>query len=401
MAFETFGVRGFFVADAPSCALFTCNKQAGLCVDVGHGKAVISAVSEGATHVAGAAELPWAGQDLEPHLARLLAGRGAPPGLPPEVLRAIKEQAACLAASAEDYAALTGRDAAAAAGAAAASASAAADKAQQQAAAAHAEAWAAARGRFTLPDGTKLDLGPVGYALGEALMCPASAGLSAPTLAEVCCDVVGAQMEPAARRAAWDAILVCGGAGSMPGFRERLLTELPLYAPPSASFGLAPVPNYLPPVARTHAAWFGGTILARVAMHQARRAAGGRGGRGVGDLADGGCGRWGGGRRPVELVFPPPPPPPPDPRPPTPSTDGDRQRVRRARPRRREPHRMREGAAAVGRRRARPPDATFPAPLARAPLARAPPGRLHSAPAPAVPAPRASPLLGAAARRAV
>jgi actin-related protein len=277
LAFEGLGARGFFVCDAAASALFTCNKQAGLCVDVGHGKAVVSAVFEGATHVAGAAALPWAGQRLEPYVARLLAGRGgggsaaaaaAAAALTPEQLRAIKEQAACLAASAEDYELITGGDARRAAAAGAAAAAAAADKAQQQQAAAHAAAWAAARGRFTLPDGTALELGHTGYMLGEALMRPRSAGLQAPALAEVCCEVVGAQMEPSARRAAWDSILVCGGAGSMPGFKERLLTELPLYAPPSASFGLAQVPNYLPPVARTHTAWFGGTILARVCMHQ-------------------------------------------------------------------------------------------------------------------------------------
>ncbi|KAI8473058.1 MAG: actin-related protein [Monoraphidium minutum] len=201
LAFEAFGVRGYFVCDAAACSLYTCNKQAGLSVDVGHGKAVVAAVAEGATH--------------------------------------------------------------------AASAAAAADKQQQQDPRGHEAAWRAARRAFTLPDGQTLELaGDEGYRLGEALVRPATAGLAAPALAELCCDVVGRVPEPAARRGVWDAVLVCGGGGTMPGLKERLLDELPLFAPPSASFGAAALPNYLPPDARAHAAWVGGAVLSRVALHQ-------------------------------------------------------------------------------------------------------------------------------------
>jgi actin-related protein len=280
MAFEAFGVRGLFVCDAAAAALYSCNKQVGLSVDVGHGKAVVASVAEGATHVAGAARLEWAGEDLTGYTGRLL-GADAAARLAPGQLRAVKEQAARCAASAEDYAALAAAasgapgapppDAAAAARFAAAeraSLSAAADKQQQQSIQQFADEWRAARGRFALPDGTALELGAAGYSIGEALMRPASAGLAAPTLAEVCCEVVSQQMDLPTRRAVWEAVLVCGGTGSMPGFKERLVTELPLYGPPSASYSLAPVPNYLPVDARRHAAWVGGAVLARVAMHQ-------------------------------------------------------------------------------------------------------------------------------------
>jgi actin-related protein 7, plant len=275
VAFEALGVRGFFVADAAACSLFACNKQAGLSVDIGHGKALVASVAEGTTHVAGAAALPWAGEDLDGYTRRLLAGRGGPAAaaaaqLPPEQLRALKEQIACAAASAEDFEAAASGDPARAAAADAASARAAADKQQQAAMAAHQDAWRRARRTFALPDGTTLELrGDEGYRLGEALVRPESAGLAAPPLGEVCCDVVAAQMEAGARRAIWENILVWGGCGGgVPGLRERLIEELPLYGPASASFGAAAVPHYMPPVARRHAAWVGGAVLSRVAMHQ-------------------------------------------------------------------------------------------------------------------------------------
>lgn len=288
IAFEAFNVRGLFVADAAACALYTCNKQQGLAVDIGHGKAVVAAVSEGATNVAGAATLAWAGEDLDAYTRRVLAGAGLRGGrssgggahqpsaaaaaaaqLPPEQLRALKEQIACAAATAEDFAAIAGGSAARAAAAEAASARAAADKQQLQNPGAHEDAWRAARRSFALPDGQVISLrGDEGYRIGEALARPASAGLDAPGLGEVCCDAVAAMMEPAARRNVWDTILVTGGTGAMPGLKERLMVELPLFGPASASFGLAPLPNYMPPDAKRHAAWMGGAVLSRVAMHQ-------------------------------------------------------------------------------------------------------------------------------------
>ncbi|GBF97694.1 hypothetical protein Rsub_09752 [Raphidocelis subcapitata] len=276
LAFETFGVRGYFVADAAACSLFACNKQFGVVADVGAGKALVASVADGVTHVAGAARLPWAGgADLDAHLRALLAGgaggaaaAAAAGALGDAQLRAAKEQAACCAAGEGDYAALAAGAGPRAAAAEAAAAAAAADKQQQQNPAAHAEEWRRLRGAYTLPDGSTLQLGHAGYALGEALVRPASAGLAAPALAEVCCEVVAQQMEPAARRAVWDSVLLCGAAGCMPGLRERLLAELPLFGPPSASFGAAPLPHYLPTDARAHAAWMGGAVLARVVMHQ-------------------------------------------------------------------------------------------------------------------------------------
>jgi len=268
LAFEAFSVRGFFVCDAAACSLFTCNKQVGLSVDVGHGKAVVAAVAESQTHVAGAATLHWAGQDLTDYARRLLAADPAAAALSEEQLRAVKDQAARCAASAEDYAAIASGDKGRAAAAEFDSASGAADKQQQQNIQRHVDDWRNARSGYTLPDGTVLALGHAGYALGEALMRPASAGVAAPTLAEVCCEVVGQQMEASSRRAIWEGVLVSGGTGSMPGFRERLMTELPLVGPSSAGFSLAQVPNYLPPDARRHAAWVGGCVLSRVAMHQ-------------------------------------------------------------------------------------------------------------------------------------
>ncbi|KIZ07574.1 hypothetical protein MNEG_0366 [Monoraphidium neglectum] len=274
MAFESFNVRGLFVCDAAACALYACNKQVGLTVDIGHGKAVVAAVAEGATHVAGAAQLPWAGEELTAYTAQLLARGGGARGaatanLPPEQLRALKEQIACAAATAEDFAAITSGDPVRAAGGEAASAHGAADKQQQANIAQHEEAWRRARRSFTLPDGQTITLaGDEGYRLGEALVRPTSAGLAAPTLADACCDVVAALMEAPSRRAVWESVLVTGGTGAIPGLRERLMAELPLVGPPSAGFALMPLPNYMPPDARKHAAWMGGAVLSRVAMHQ-------------------------------------------------------------------------------------------------------------------------------------
>lgn len=271
LAFEAFSVRGYYVCDAAACALYSCNKQVGLSVDVGHGKAVVAAVTEGATHVAGAAQLAWAGEDLDAYLARMLAasgaGRAAAGQLGPEQLRCLKEQIACVAASADDYRSIAGGGARVV-GAEVAAAAAAADKQQQQNLQQHAEEWRRQRGAFTLPDGQVLNLTHEGYSLGEALMRPQSAGVAAPTLGEVCCDVVAQHMEASSRKTIWENVLVSGATGAMPGFKERLLAELPLVGPSSASFGLVPMPNYMPSNSKQHAAWMGATVLARVAMHQ-------------------------------------------------------------------------------------------------------------------------------------
>ena len=63
---------------------------------------------------------------------------------------------------------------------------------------------------------------------------------------------------------ALESLLVCGGGSGVQGLALRLLRELRLSLPPSASPGLIQAPEYTPASTLQHSVWMGGAVLSKV-----------------------------------------------------------------------------------------------------------------------------------------
>ena len=122
-------------------------------------------------------------------------------------------------------------------------------------------------GTWELPDGTSLTLPPSVLArAGELWFDPAGAstwrarpgaGLADEILASV------GQCSHDFRRQLLENVVLTGGGSSMRGLEARLTKELTEAAPNTMRPGTVPLPEYMPPNTLRHAAFMGGTIVAK------------------------------------------------------------------------------------------------------------------------------------------
>ena len=252
LAFERFNVAGLFVADAPVLALYAVGKTSGVVVDAGHDKTDVACVVDGTTVGASCRRVPVGGAALEAVLARRLQEKGVGgerAGWPGALRRTVQ---ACLTVlpSRDDWTALAAR----------------ADGGGKSTA-------------HTLPDGTVVEVSPAdGAALGEALAVPGDASaavpatLGEPPLGDAVVATWHCHTDVASRRAAFEALVACGGCGATPGLAERLVAAAAACVPAGQAPAVASRPEYLPDDALRFATWAGGAILARAVFQLGQHA---------------------------------------------------------------------------------------------------------------------------------
>uniref|UniRef100_A0A7S3QR50 Uncharacterized protein n=1 Tax=Dunaliella tertiolecta TaxID=3047 RepID=A0A7S3QR50_DUNTE len=264
LMFEHFNVNGLYFQDQATLALYALGMLSGMVIDIGHGKVDVSVVADGQVVYASARRLPFAGVDITRYVADLLASRGLTEGLDPltleEAAESLKEQAAVAAASGEEYARLSRSNGGGA------------SSSGEKGGSANGEVQARPQASYTLPDGRTLTLDPhEGYQLAEVFLDPSILGFDGPGLAELAMEAATSSFDPVHKRAGHlSDILICGGGSLIPNLPERIVAEMRALAPTNVPEPtLLTMPEYLQgPHTCLHAAWIGGSVLARVLGHQ-------------------------------------------------------------------------------------------------------------------------------------
>lgn len=238
--FEAFNVSGLFVCDAPTLSLYAAGKTTGLVVDLGAQTATVAPVSDGALQAAQARCVPVGGHDLEEIVARKVAANGCTASR--KDCAQLMRQCAKVAASRDAFGVACLEP-------------------------------LPPPERHTLPDGNVLDLREAeAFMVGEVLfdLAPLDRGLEQ----DLPLGVVGAACEsvmgcPAQfRHQMFENVFLCGGLSQLPGLETRFHRELERMAPAQCKPTLLPPPGYMPASLRSHAAWTGGAILAKVVFTQ-------------------------------------------------------------------------------------------------------------------------------------
>jgi actin-related protein len=255
MMFEGYNVSGLYLHDAAALSLFAAGKLAGISIDIGHGKVDIAAVSEGVTQAPGATRMSFAGEQLTQLLGRLLA-KQQPTGQPQlnhRQLGALKVQCCRAAPSAEALQQLLAHGPQPPQANPDQQQQPDAQQQQQPPDAAQQQQDGSAQlpplgtpQEYTLPDGTKITVGPEGAQTAEALFCPAQAlGAPTPSIIDCIIDCVNELPDAQLRRSALDGVLLSGGGAGIPGVHERLLHDLRAQLPTGLAPKLSFVPEYM------------------------------------------------------------------------------------------------------------------------------------------------------------
>jgi actin beta/gamma 1 len=264
--FETFKVKGFYVAPQPVLSLFASGRTNGLSVESGAGVTHALPVFEGYALRHASMRSEAAGSTVDARLSRMLAERGRKFGrAQAHLVRALKEQrcAVALAFAAEVERAGVGSNAAQ---------------------------------EHELPDGTVVQLDErCRLEAAEALFDPSllqagDAGSAGPTQSGPARGHAGlawtslAQCDADLQRTLRSAVVVSGGTSMLPGYARRMQAELdektgaegkgtadqerPEDAPKTGEGGPAVV---LADSRRKHAAWIGGSMLASLSTFASMR----------------------------------------------------------------------------------------------------------------------------------
>ncbi|CAG9466718.1 unnamed protein product [Pedinophyceae sp. YPF-701] len=330
MFFESFGVTGLYVVDAPVLALYAMGKLSGTVVDIGYGAVKIGAVHDGRLQGAGCVTLEGHGmQDVLARLVELLKEHQVPnwERVPRSQLTSLLERALCCMESHEyfqgvkrgelppskgvlkkeslaDKAEREGREKKAAEerererekekenGAGGedgkkgdAAENGAADqgdkqdeekkgspgKAEKEGGASKKEEVASDFAEYTLTDGTVVRIPKaLGAEAVEALFVPQMVGLSGPGLGERVHNSGMLSVGAIERKMIVETVMVCGGGALVPGLVGRLNREIQALAPKSWLAEVVDMPEYMPKSAQQHAVWAGGAVLAKMVFQEPR-----------------------------------------------------------------------------------------------------------------------------------
>eukprot|EP00884_Botryococcus_braunii_P003669 jgi/Botrbrau1/13302/Bobra.27_2s0021.1 len=235
MFFEDLVVNGFYMLESPVLSLYSVGKMSGCVVDIGYSKIDVSTVVEGQTYQPSTRRIDFGCADLNVYLAQLLEKRGIAVA-DPALLEPVKE--ACIHVV---------------------------EKASQL----EEELEKATEVKpFTLADGQTITIVKEGLLLGEALVNPSIVDPELHSMPSVIVNACMCHADAGFRKAALEAILICGGGSCVPGLSARLLAEMKELCPPSVLPALLTVPEYMPENTLRYSVWMGGAIVSKGVFQQ-------------------------------------------------------------------------------------------------------------------------------------
>mmetsp|Transcript_23379 Transcript_23379/g.43513 ORF Transcript_23379/g.43513 Transcript_23379/m.43513 type:complete len:385 (+) Transcript_23379:87-1241(+) len=233
--FETLNAPALFVSPQATLSLYASGRTTGVVLDSGDGVTHCVPVYEGFTMPHAVTRMDVAGRDVTDYLMLLLrkAGHVFHTSAEREVVRTIKEKECIVAENLV--------------------------KKELAAANKHSDEDTA---KYTLPDGTILELGTERFRAPEVLFNPSLIGLEYAGAHHCIVDAIF-KSDLDIRKVLMSSIVLAGGSTMFPGYGERMLAEVRKAAPNSTTGNLkiriAAPPN------RDQLTWIGGSILASLA----------------------------------------------------------------------------------------------------------------------------------------
>ena len=229
LAFEKFGVPGFFVGDTGANTLFSQGKTTGLVVDIGDGCFQVVPVMDGYSLSHAASRLNFGGRDILDTLDNLLQGNGLDHGSLKslDILRDLKEKHCYVS---QDY---------------------------------EAELEKYSKGEadpisYELPDGVKIDIGDAAIRCPESLFEPYVLGEEFSGVHHVVKECIN-KTDMSVKKTMWESVILSGGSTMFKGMQDRMKSELKKLAPGTCSVSVFASQD------RQYSNWKGAAVLSELA----------------------------------------------------------------------------------------------------------------------------------------
>ncbi|OMJ72918.1 hypothetical protein SteCoe_28509 [Stentor coeruleus] len=227
--FETFNVPGIFIAAQAVLSLYASAVTTGVVLDCGDGVTHAVPVYDGFALTHAVTRIDLAGRDVTEHLLLLMkrAGYSFNTSAEFELVKQIKEKNCYVATiySNEDKFL---------------------DEPNKN------------PSSYLLPDGRAINLGSERYRAAEILFSPDKVGLEFPGVQE-CLTISIQKADIDLRKTLYSSIFLAGGTTMMPGFGERLLSDMRRLSPKEVKIKISVPPE------RRLSCWLGGSILSSLA----------------------------------------------------------------------------------------------------------------------------------------
>ncbi|OMJ67465.1 hypothetical protein SteCoe_35371 [Stentor coeruleus] len=227
--FETFNVPGIFIAAQAVLSLYASAVTTGVVLDCGDGVTHAVPVYDGFALTHAVTRIDLAGRDITEHLLLLMkrAGYSFNTSAEFELVKQIKEKNCYVATiySNEDKFL---------------------DEPNKN------------PSSYLLPDGRAINLGSERYRAAEILFSPDKVGLEFPGVQE-CLTISIQKADIDLRKTLYSSIFLAGGTTMMPGFGERLLSDMRRLSPKEVKIKISVPPE------RRLSCWLGGSILSSLA----------------------------------------------------------------------------------------------------------------------------------------
>ncbi|OMJ68374.1 hypothetical protein SteCoe_6443 [Stentor coeruleus] len=227
--FETFNVPGIFIAAQAVLSLYASAVTTGVVLDCGDGVTHAVPVYDGFALTHAVTRIDLAGRDVTEHLLLLMkrAGYSFNTSAEFELVKQIKEKNCYVATiySNEDKFL---------------------DEPNKN------------PSTYLLPDGRGINLGSERYRAAEILFSPDKVGLEFPGVQE-CLTISIQKADIDLRKTLYSSIFLAGGTTMMPGFGERLLSDMRRLSPKEVKIKISVPPE------RRLSCWLGGSILSSLA----------------------------------------------------------------------------------------------------------------------------------------
>ena len=224
--FETYGVNGFFMLNTAALSLLAAGRSTGVAVESGYGATYTSVVYEGFTLNYTIPKIPYAGQDMDWYLQKLLNSKGHQfnTSAEREIVTGMKERICFVSEDYEKDIEISKNS----------------DILKKV---------------YELPDGRNISVNSERFMLGEGLFNPPLFNNDHLGIHDYVNNAV-MRADNELRGLAYSNIVLSGGNTMFPGFKERLLKELKKLAPSSI------VPEVIGTPERKMASWIGGSVMA-------------------------------------------------------------------------------------------------------------------------------------------
>ena len=228
--FETFSVPGIFISIQAVLSLYASAATTGAVLDCGDGVTHCVPIYDGFALSHAVTRIDLAGRDVTEHLMLLLRRAGYPfhTSAEFELVRQIKEKNCYVAA-------IYSKE----------------EQFQE-------EQTKNLVTNYVLPDGRSINIGAEKYRAAEILFYPDKVGLECPGVVDVLLQSIQ-KADIDLRRTLYNSVYLAGGTSMMPGFPERLMSDMRRLSPKEMKIKITAPPD------RRVSCWLGGSILSSLA----------------------------------------------------------------------------------------------------------------------------------------